>query len=81
MNASDRRASASVYDWCIALAMLCAVLVSSFIAYRFAIGFLASVMGLYLLTLYRNDEQLASAGAVLLAVSAHLAWGRSCFCF
>lgn len=79
VNASDRRASASVYDWCIAVAMLCAVLVSSFIAYRFAIGFLASVMGLYLLTLYRNDEQLASAGAVLLAVSAQLVWGPIVF--
>jgi exosortase/archaeosortase family protein len=79
LNASDNRARASVYDWCFALAMLCAILVSSFIAYRFAIGFLTSVMGLYLLVLYRKDEQLASAGAVLLAVSAHLVWGPIVF--
>jgi exosortase/archaeosortase family protein len=79
LNASDNRARASAYDWCFALAMLCAVLVSSFIAYRFAIGFLAAVMGLYLLGLYRKDEQFASAGAVLLAVSAHLVWGPIVF--
>jgi exosortase/archaeosortase family protein len=79
LHASGRRERASPYDWCFALTMLCAVLVSSFIAYRFAIGFLASAMGLYLLALYRADEQLKSAGTVLLALSAHLAWGPILF--
>lgn len=79
LYASDNRALASAYDWCFALAMLCAILVSSFIAYRFAIGFLVSVMGLYLLALHCKDEQLASAGGVLLAVSAHLVWGPIVF--
>jgi exosortase/archaeosortase family protein len=79
LNASSDRAQPSAYDWWFALAMLFAALMSSFIAYRFAIGGLASAMGLYLLALYRKDEQLASAGAVLLAVSAHLVWGPIVF--
>lgn len=79
LHASDQHARASAYDWCFALAMLCAVLMSSVIAYRFAIGFLACAMGLYLLATYRADEQLTSAGAVLLALSAHLAWGPILF--
>lgn len=78
LNASGA-ARASAYDWWFALAMLSVTLLSSLIAYRFTIGFLASVMGLYLLAVYRRDEQLASAGAVLLALSAHLAWGPILF--
>lgn len=79
LNASSDLALPSAYDRCFALAMLFAALVSSFIGYRFAIGVLASAMGLYLLALYRKDEQLASAGTVLLAVSAHLVWGPIVF--
>ena len=58
-----------------------AILLSSFIAYRFAIGFIATVLAFYLLVLCHKDRELRAAGSVLLALSAHLVWGPILFQF
>jgi exosortase/archaeosortase family protein len=58
-----------------------AMLLSSFIAYRFSIGFLATALGVYLLVFSRADGESKAAGAVLLALSAHIVWGPILFQF
>jgi exosortase/archaeosortase family protein len=79
LNASARRAPARLLDWCFAAAVLSGILLSSFLAYRFAIGTLATVMALYLMLFYRADAELKSASVVLAALSAHLVWGPILF--
>jgi exosortase/archaeosortase family protein len=79
INKSDARASPEGTDWYFVFGMLLAILLSSFIAYRFAIGLIATVMALYLLILGRPDPELRAAGIVILALSAHLVWGPILF--
>jgi exosortase/archaeosortase family protein len=79
LSASHDRTPAERTDWYFAAAMMLSMLVSSFIAYRFAIGFLATVMALYVLRFFRADRELKAAGIVLVALSAHLVWGPILF--
>jgi Transmembrane exosortase (Exosortase_EpsH) len=81
ISASDDRVSAENTDWYFAFAMMLSMLLSGFIAYRFAIGFLATVMALYLLLFRSGDRELKAAGVVILALSAHLVWGPILFQF
>jgi hypothetical protein len=78
INASDP-VPADGTDWYLAFPTMLAMLLSSFIAYRFAIGFLATAMALDLLLLRSSDRQLKAAGVVILALSAHLVWGPILF--
>ncbi len=80
LSRSDVRTSANSTDWYFAVAMMLAILLSSFIAYRFAIGIIATVLAFYLI-LGRADRELKAAGNVLLALSAHLVWGPILFQF
>src|SRR4051812_16585574 len=79
INRSDARASAETSDRVFVFGMLFAILLSSFIAYRFAIGLIASVLTLYLLVAGRADRELHAAGIVIGALSAHLVWGPILF--
>ena len=81
LSESDPRASAESTDWYFAFSLMLAILLSSFIAYRFAIGFIATVLAFYLLVLCHKDRELRAAGSVLLALSAHLVWGPILFQF
>jgi hypothetical protein len=80
ISASDDQVAEST-DWYFAFATMLAMLLSSFIAYRFAIGFLATAMAFYLLLFRRADRELKAAGVVMLALSAHLVWGPILFQF
>lgn len=80
LSKSDARTSANSTDWYFAVAMMLAILLSSFIAYRFAIGIIATVLA-FCLIVGRADRELKAAGNVLLALSAHLVWGPILFQF
>ena len=58
-----------------------AILLSSFLPYRVAIGLLATAMAFYLLISHGGDRNLKAAGAVLLALSGQLVWGPVLFQF
>lgn len=79
LSRSDAQAPARRTDWYFASAVLVAILLSSFVAYRFAIGLIATVLALYLFALRREDRELKAASIVLLALSAHLVWGPILF--
>lgn len=78
LSKSDARVSAKSADWYFAFAIMLAILLSSFIAYRFAIGIIATVLAFYLI-LGHTDRELKAAGTVLFALSAHLVWGPILF--
>src|SRR5437868_2690147 len=78
INRSTRLAP-KVTDQGFVFGMLLALLLSSFIAYRFAIGLIATVLALYLLIAGRADRELHAAGFVMTALAAHLVWGPILF--
>jgi hypothetical protein len=71
----DREIRAGRLDCAFALAVCFLIVLSGFLPYRFGIGLLATLVAFYLLILNGGDRNLKAAGAVLLAVSAQLAWG------
>ena len=75
LYASDPVVGAGRLDCALALALGVCILLSSFLPYRFGIGLLATLVGLYLLNLDHGDRNLKAAGGVLLAVSTQLVWG------
>jgi exosortase/archaeosortase family protein len=80
LSKSDAGVPAKSADWYFAFATMFAILLSSFIAYRFAIGIIATVLGFHLIR-GRADRELKAAGTVLFALSAHLVWGPILFQF
>lgn len=81
LRASDGDARATRLDGVFAVATALSIVLTSFVAYRFGIGLLATTTAAYLLIAYRRDPNLRAAGAVLLAVAAHLVWGPILFQF
>lgn len=80
LSKSDARAPAKKADWYFAFATMLGILLSSLIAYRFAIGIIATGLAFYLI-LGRADRELKAAGTVLFALSAHMVWGPILFQF
>ena len=78
---SDGTVRATRFDCCLALAIGLSIFLSSFLPYRFATGLLATLTAGYFLTAQGGDRNLKAAGAVLLALSAHLVWGPIIFQF
>jgi exosortase/archaeosortase family protein len=78
---SDGAVRATRLDLLVLLAIGVAILLSSFLPYRFATGLLATAVGGYLLAVHDGDRNLKSAGAVLLALSGQLVWGPVIFQF
>lgn len=64
-----------------AIILIIAISLSSLIAYRFAVGVLATALAIYLMVVCRDEPSLRAAGAVLAAISAHLVWGPLIFQF
>jgi transmembrane exosortase EpsH len=75
LSLSDPALRASRLDCALAASLGVCILLSSFLPYRFGIGLLATLVGLYLLMLDHRDRNLKAAGCVLLAVSTQLVWG------
>ena len=78
---SDGAVRVSRLDVVLVSATGVALLLSSFLPYRVAIGLLATVMAGYLLISHGGDRNLKAAGAVLLALSGQLVWGPVLFQF
>jgi len=78
---SDGAARASRFDVVLVSTIGVAILLSSFLPYRVAIGLLATAMAGYLLINHDGDRNLKAAGAVLLALSGQLVWGPMLFQF
>jgi len=78
---SDGAVRVSRLDVVLVSATGVAILLSSFLPYRVAIGLLATVMAGYLLIRHGGDRNLKAAGAVLLALSGQLVWGPVLFQF
>jgi exosortase/archaeosortase family protein len=78
---SDGAARATRLDLFLAVASAAAILLSSFLPYRFAIGLLATVLAGYILITHTGDRNLKAAGAILLALSGQLVWGPIIFQF
>jgi hypothetical protein len=78
---SDGRSRASSFDGYLALATLTAVFLTSFVTYRVGLGLVATTTAAYLLIAHGGERNLKAAGAVLLAISAHLVWGPIFFKF
>jgi hypothetical protein len=72
---SDPDAPASRLDVAAALALGAMLCLSSLVGYRFGVGVLATMAAVYILATCSADVHLKAAGAVLLALSAHLVWG------
>jgi len=81
LRTSDRQRCASGLDCGVALSTCFAILLTSFVAYRFGIGLLATTTAFYLLFAHGGDRHLKAAGVVLLALAAHLVWGPILFQF
>ena len=78
---SDGAVRVSRLDVVLVSATGVALLLSSFLPYRVAIGLLTTVVGGYLLISHGGDRNLKAAGAVLLALSGQLVWGPVLFQF
>lgn len=78
---SDSAVRASRLDIVLVSATGAAILLSSFLPYRVAIGLLATAVAAYLLVRHGGDRNLKAAGAVLLALSGQLVWGPVLFQF
>jgi exosortase/archaeosortase family protein len=78
---SDGAARATRLDLLLLLATGVAILLSSLLPYRLAIGLIATVVAGYLLVTHGGDRNLKAAGAVLLALSGQLVWGPVLFQF
>jgi exosortase/archaeosortase family protein len=81
LTLSDGAVRATRLDFMVLLAIGVAILLSSFLPYRFATGLLATAVAAYLLGVHDSDRNLKAAGAVLLALSGQLVWGPIIFQF
>jgi exosortase/archaeosortase family protein len=75
LRLSDASARASRIDSWLVGAICVAILLTSFLPYRFGTGLLASITAGYFLTAANGDRQVKAAGIVLLALSTQLVWG------
>ncbi len=55
------------------------ILLVSFIAYRFTIGFLTTMLAVWMIRTFRDDLEVKAAGIVLLAMAVHLVWAPLLF--
>jgi exosortase/archaeosortase family protein len=78
---SDGAVRAARFDIALLSAVGAAILLASFLPYRFAVGLLATIIATYLLVAHDGDRNLKAAGAVLLALSGQLVWGPILFQF
>jgi exosortase/archaeosortase family protein len=78
---SDGAVRAAHFDIALLSAVGAAILLASFLPYRFAVGLLATIIAAYLLLAHDGDRNLKAAGAVLLALSGQLVWGPILFQF
>ncbi len=67
------------WDVPFALSAAAALAASSFLGYRFGIGLATTYAGLYFVVFWHRDQAMRAAGAVLLALAAHLVWGPFLF--
>lgn len=81
LSLSDNAAGATRLDLAVAAMLGVAILLSSLLPYRVAIGLLATVLAGYILMTSGWDRNLKAAGAVLLALSGQLVWGPVLFQF
>lgn len=72
---SDRAALPSRRDGWLVAAICIAIVLTSFLPYRFATGLLASATAGYFIHAAGADRNLRAAGIVLLALSTQLVWG------
>jgi hypothetical protein len=73
--ASDQARPAGRLDCCLALVALVSIFLTSFVAYKFGTGLVATIIAAYFWTAHKGDRNVRAAGSVLLALSAHLVWG------
>ncbi len=78
---SDGAVRATRFDVVVVVSTGVAILLSSLLPYRVAIGLLATILAGYLLIAHAGDRNLKAAGAVLLALSGQLVWGPVLFQF
>jgi exosortase/archaeosortase family protein len=75
LRLSDASARASRIDSWLVGGICLAILLTSFLPYRFGTGLLASITAGYFLAAANGDRQVRAAGIVLLALSTQLVWG------
>ena len=76
---SNPVAGANLRDITVAVIASCAIVLSSFIGYRFGVGALTTVAALYILATAQDDKALRGAGTVLMAVSFNVLWAGIIF--
>jgi exosortase/archaeosortase family protein len=79
LGGSDGAHPANRLDCFLASAICVSIFFTSFLPYRFGVGFLTTMTAGYLLLVNRGDRNLSAAGGVLLAISAHQLWGPVLF--
>ncbi|MBZ0216303.1 MAG: archaeosortase/exosortase family protein [Fimbriimonadaceae bacterium] len=76
---SNDKPSAESTEIIAALFVGITISLTSFVGHRVGVGVMSTFVALYLLWFHNNDQALKAAGAVLLALSVHLVWGRILF--
>jgi exosortase/archaeosortase family protein len=79
LHVSDPAARPSRIDGWLVGAICIAILLMSFLPYRFATGLLASITAGYFIAAADRDRNIRAAGIVLLALSTQLVWGPILF--
>lgn len=77
--ASSSEPTLSKNDSIFVIGLCLLILMVSFIAYRFTIGFLTTLLALWMMRSFKDDVKVKSAGIVLMAMAVHLVWAPLLF--